>query len=432
MRGLPAVALSALALAAPPASADPGTLSGRITDGTLPAAGRGQATLRAVRLTDGEVVAATDAGRSGAWTLKLEPGNYVLATSVVRVDKVPVSAITAVQRVRGGRTTRTNASLKRTKTPPARRKPRKSARAASMPTPAVAVTRFSATGPNSQAGRGLSQMLQTELVNSHSGDCEPTVVEWEHRGDLQDEIDLANSTIADPSSRIPRGHFIDPAVFVRGSVATTSSSTSWSIQLVDAHTGNVLGEDTGTAAGAAIFDAPADIAQRLADQLCGGDYKVEVRINATVLAPPYVGDGLATAEVFARSISGTTPPTLWMGQGPVTFQGLQYGGVPECAVVAGAHLGYAKVEINPLPPDMIEVTWGGETDGQTTVICPDAPPIPLGVPPIMPFMGTYPTLLVLPAAGGTQNVSGGLAGGAAWTNSGTITVTRIPRGALGP
>jgi hypothetical protein len=203
--------------------------------------------------------------------------------------------------------------------------------------------------------------------------------------------------------------------------------------MVDARTGDVLGRDSGTATGAAFFDAPAGIAQRLADQLCGGDYRFSVTINATVTAPPYFGTGIATAEVPVTSIGGTTPPTSWLGQASVSFQAVQYGGVPECVVTADPHTGSVRVEIKRRPPDMIEVVWGGETHGVTTVICPEAPPIPLGVPPIMPFQGPQPTLLILPAAGGTQSVSGGLpAPGGAWSNTGSVTVTRVPRGSLGP
>ena len=429
MRASSALAVGLLALAAPPASAAPGTLGGRLSDGALPAAATGRASLRAVRLTDGALVAARRVGRTGAWSLRLPTGYYVLAATVVRIDKPVVSAISPVQRVRSGRTTRTSVSLRRTKTPRKRRRvARRRAGAAATPSPTVAVQRFTATGPHPQLGRGLADMVQGELVNARSGDCEPTVLEWEHRADLQREIALSNSTIADPSARIPSGRLIDPAVFVRGSVTTTSSSTAWSIRLVDARTGDVLGEDTGTAAGAAIFDAPADIAQRLTDQLCGGDYHVSVRINAAITVPPYSGTAVVTAEVPVVGVSGTTPPTAWLGQADVAFLGLQYGGVPDCVVVPGAHSGYVRVEIKPLPPDMIQVTWGGETNASTTVVCAGHS-IPNGVPPIMPFQMTLPTLLILPSAGGTQSVAGSLgAPGGAWINSGTVTVTRVPRG----
>jgi hypothetical protein len=426
-----AVALVAgLLLALPsPAAAKQGALSGRVIDGKVPTGAAGAASVRAVSAADGVIAATADVARSGAWSLELDPGWYVVTTSVVRPDKRAISAIAPVQRVRSGRRTRTKVSLERTRTPRVRRN-RRSARAAATPSPAVAVKSFTGTGPNSQLGRGLAQMVTTELVNSSSGDCEPTVVEWEHRAELQREIDLSNSAIADPRSRIPRGHFIEPAVFVQGTVTTTVTSTSWALQLVDATDGSVVGEETGSADGLAILDAAAGIAQRLADELCGADYRVNVTIDALVTAGSYVGSGVMVGEVVARPVGTTTPPTSWAGQVPVAVQGLRYGGVPGCVVTPGSHDGYLKVEVQRIPGDLIQVTWGGETFGSTVLVCPGAT-IPNGVPPLMPFQGTQPGLVVFPVAGGTQSLSGGLpAPGGGWVNTGTLTVTRLPHGTL--
>ena len=424
-----ALAAGLLLAPAPASAADPGVLSGRIADGKLPPAAAGRVTVRAARAPDGRLLEAVTAGRRGTWSFgETEPGSYVVFADVTRTGKRPVSALTPVQRVRSGRTTRTTISLKRRRTPRARRG-HAGARAAASTTTPVAVRNFTASGPNSQLGNGLADMLITSLVNTRSGDCTPTVVEWEHRADLEREIDLANSRIADPRSRIPRGNMLDPAVFVQGQVTTTATSASWTIELVDAATGDVLGTETGSANGLAIFDAPADLAQRIADRLCGGDYRVALTINAVIAVPPYIGSAIMTADVPVRDVSGATPPTSWLGQEVVSFGALQYAGIPECVVLPGGHSGYAKVEITRIPGDMIEVHWGGETNALTTLACPDAPPIPFGVPPVQPFQGTAPTVFVLPLSGGTQNVSGGLGtAGGGWTNSGTVTVTRVPRG----
>jgi hypothetical protein len=414
---------------APPASAGPGTLSGRLADGKLPSAATGRAYVRAIRAQDGEVLAGASATRSGAWTLKLDPGYYVLAASVVRTDKAGVSAIAPVERVRSGRTTRTTVSLKRTKTPRPKRL-RRGARAASTHSAAVGVRAFSGTGPNAQLGRGLAEMLIGDLTAASSGDCEPTVVEVIHRADILREIALANSQAADPRARIPAGNLIDPAFYIQGTVTTTATSAAWTIEVVDAATGTAIGGDSGSADGAAIFDASAGIAQRLSDLLCGSDYRVTVQVNGLITVPPYAGSGIAFADVPVRAVAGTAgPPTSWMGQTDVVFSGLQYGGVPDCVVSPGSHTGYVKVEIKKsTAPDLIEVTWGGETFTFTNLVCPGAS-IPNGVPPIMPFQQTLPTTFILPAAGGTQQVSGALgSAGGGWTNTGTVMVTRVPKG----
>ena len=429
MRAAPLVALAGLALVAPSAGAAPGSLSGKLTDGKAPPAAIGRAFVRAIDVRDGSVVEAATVGPSGAWRLAVDPGWYVLTASVVRTDKPVLSAIAPVERVRSGRTTRTSVSLKRTKTPRAKKRKRRGARAAVTHTAPFGVRAFTATGPNTQLGRGLAEMLVSELANTSSGDCEPEQVEVIRRGDVLRELALANSGQVAPGSRIPAGNLVDAAYYIQGTVDTTATTTSWSLEIVDATTGNAIGGDSGTANGADIFNAPGGIAQRLVDQLCGSDYQVTIAINGQILIPPYVGFGLMTASVPVKPLPVPTPPTLWMGQSGVVFNGLNYGGVPGCEVIPGPHTGYAKVEIKPsTAPGVIEVTWGGETNTSTDLICPGAPAIANGVPPIQPFQGTVPTLLIFPATGGTQSVGGGLGG--AWVNNGTVTVTRFPRGTL--
>lgn len=431
MRRLAPASLAACALVfAPAAIAETGTLSGKLTDGKLPSASKGRAYVRAIRVPDGQVVGGTVVPRSGAWKLKLDPGAYVLTASVVTAAR-SLDAMAPVQRVRAGRTTRTRVSLKRKRAPAVKKRQRKPARAAAQ-SAAIGIAPFTATGPNPQLGKGLADMLITAMSGARSGDCDALVVEVEHRADLLREIALSNSQLADPRTRLRTDQLIDPAVTVRGSVATTATSTSWTLEIVDQATGNVIGGDSGTADGADIFDAPPDMAQRLLDQICGPDYQVTIEINAMVSVGTYVGTGLMTAVVPVRAQrQGSGPPAKWTGREPVVFGALSYGGVPGCSVIPDPHTGTAYVEIQrSSAPDMIEVIWGAETFTGTQLVCPGET-IPNGVPPIQPFQGTQPTLLVMPASGGSQSVAGGLgSGGAGWTNSGTVTVTRLPHGTL--
>jgi hypothetical protein len=420
-----------LSIVTPSALADPGTLSGKLADGKLPSAAAGRAVVRAIRVTDGRVLGATAVPRSGAWKLNLDPGYYVLSASTVMSSKT-IDAIAPVQRVRDSRTTRTTVSLKRTKTPRAtkKKKRRRSARSAATQSAAVGVRPF--TGSDPDLGRGLANMVIGELANARSGDCTATVVEVEHRADVQREIALANSGLVAPNSRVPSGNLIDPAIYVQGTVDHNGATTTWTLDIVDASTGNRIGGDSGTANGTAIFDAPAGIAQRLLDQICGGDYQVIVEINTMILAGTLNASGLMNAVVKARPVAGTEPPTTWTGQENFTINGMSYNtGVPECSVRAAPPTGYVRVEIKrSSTPGMIEVTWGGETFGTADMVCltnggPVA--VPGSAPPLMPFMLTVPTLIILPESGGTQSVSGGAGG---YVNNGTVTVTRLPRGTL--
>jgi hypothetical protein len=430
MRRLAPASLAACVLIlAPAAFADTGTLSGKLTDGKLPSASNGRAYVRAISVPDGHVVGGTQVSRSGAWKLQLEPGAYVLTASVVTPAK-SLDAMAPVQRVRAGRTTRTPVSLERRRAPAVKRK-RKSARAAAAPSAAIGIGPFTGTGPNAQLGKGLADMLITSMTGAQSGDCTAQVVEVEHRADLLREIALSNSKLADPRSRLRTDQLIDPAVLVRGSVATTATSATWTLEIVDQATGNVIGGDSGSANGLDIFTAPDDIAQRLLDQICGPDYQVTIEINAMVVADSYVGTGLMTAVVPVRAQPGPGVPSTWTGRENVVFGALSYGGVPGCNVVPDPHTGYARVEINRASaPETIEVTWGGESFTGTQLVCPGVT-IPNGVPPIQPFQGTVPTLLIFSASGGSQQVAGGLGGaGAGWINNGTVTVTRFPHGTL--
>lgn len=405
--------------ASPGMAASPGTLSGKLTDGKLPAASAGRTDIRAIDVANGVAVASSSTSGTGAWKLALEPGNYVIAASVVQSGKAAVAAVSPIQKVRSGAAKRTTVSLKRKRAPkPVKKKRRKPARAAAAASPVVAVQPFTGSGPNASLGRGLMAIVISDLINTTSGDCDPTVAEWEHRADLQREIDLSNSSLSDPRTRIPSGHFLDPAFFVRGAVTTTASSTSWALQVVRAGTGEVVSEVNGSADGAAVFDASGDIAQQVADAVCGGDYRVRIEINAIISIPPYIGSGTMTVDLPVRDISGESPANHWYGRQDVAFSALGYGGVPGCVVVLGPHLGYAQVDIKSQPGGLILVEWGGETTIENNLQCPNAPPIPNGVPPILPYMGTQPSVLVFPKEGGSQNVTGGVGtAGGAWTNS---------------
>ena len=175
--------------------------------------------------------------RAGRWQLKVPAGFYVPTASVVRLNGPVVHAIAPVVRVRSGRRVTSRVSLQSTK-PHKRRSPGRHASAAGAANepPAVAVKSFSATGPEMALGSGLADMIEVDLVQAE-GDCKQTVVEWRRRAEVLRELELSKSPYFDPSTGPQPGHWIQPRIFVTGSVATTADSASWQIQLVDAATG---------------------------------------------------------------------------------------------------------------------------------------------------------------------------------------------------
>ena len=132
--------------------------------------------------------------------------------------------------------------------------------------PAVAVERFEGTGPNKHLGPGMTDMLQADL-SSVGGDFRPAVVEWERRAELAQEVDLSNSPCADPATRIAKGKWIEPDVFIRGSVDTRKDETTWNLRIDDRKTGEIVGTDRGKAKGTDILKATGPIAERLVKQI---------------------------------------------------------------------------------------------------------------------------------------------------------------------
>ena len=91
----------------------------------------------------------------------------------------------------------------------------------SPPGPIVAVKAFTGSGPEAVVAPGISEMLITDLVTG-DGTCQPKVVEWMRRAEMQAEIDLSNSRFGDPATRIHKNWWA-PTVFVEGSIATRAA-----------------------------------------------------------------------------------------------------------------------------------------------------------------------------------------------------------------
>jgi len=84
------------------------------------------------------------------------------------------------------------------------------------------------------------------------------------------------------------------------------------------------------------------------------------------------------------------------------------------------------VTITSLPDDTIRVAWTADDATQVTasVACPGASPIP-GQPGPRP-LGVEPLSFVLPAAGGTQRLTGSVTSGdGGFFTDGTIEVTPL-------
>ena len=145
--------------------------------------------------------------------------------------------------------------------------PAVSAPAATVEGPVVAVRDFTATGPGSVLGKGLPDMLITDLVQV-TEPCTLKVAEWRHRSEVIQEIERQQTSAFDPASAVTPGRMEQPDVFVDGSMTTTDSTDIWSITISDAMTGEVLATEQASAPADQIFEAEQALVKRLAQELC--------------------------------------------------------------------------------------------------------------------------------------------------------------------
>jgi hypothetical protein len=132
---------------------------------------------------------------------------------------------------------------------------------------AVAVRPFTGIGPYSQLGKGLTNMLISDLFPLLE-ECGVKIVEWEHRADVIKEIELSQNPAFDPAHRLRKGLMIEPTVFADGVVTTTDTTVSWTIDLRDAETGRRIGGHKGSVPADEWLESEKKIAQSLARQLC--------------------------------------------------------------------------------------------------------------------------------------------------------------------
>lgn len=308
-----------------------GTLRGSVAAALRPSAGA-VTTVRAIDAQNGTTSARGRVGASGAYRLSAPPGVYLVVVEKVSRRARPVTGFGRLVRVRGGQTSvlrtvnpgsagarRTTAAVLSTRAPALGS--RSGAAVAAGGPPAVAVRYFTGSGPFAILGKGLADMIVTDLVGSR---CY-VVVEWERRDLLLAEIRLQQSRWVDPSTRVtPR--WIQPTIFVEGSVSTTESSVSWNIRMREIASGRIIGSDRGTAgAGASFFDAELALAKRLRKQLeqelCGrftGQFSGRTReVAAGVQTLDYSFTGTVT---FARNDA----VDRWPGFASYTIERIDY------------------------------------------------------------------------------------------------------------
>ena len=157
----------------------------------------------------------------------------------------------------------------------------------------IGVRYFSASGAVEMYGKGLSQMLVTDLVQQ-AGDggkftkCSAVIVELERRGEIIKETELSNSPMFDPDTRLRCDRLLDATYEVTGTVRPEGADgMSWSIQMKEVATGRVVAHDEKTI-NLNDLDAPISgaIAERLLGQICNKSYKISGNAGPMKVSSP--------------------------------------------------------------------------------------------------------------------------------------------------
>jgi hypothetical protein len=387
----------------PAASVSAGTLSGRliVTGGIDPKTEAG--TVRAVGLRSLTVAAAVRTDRRGRFRLDVPPGSYAVLGAVPSLRGKALPSAVSLARVRSGRGTRVIMQARggerrdpckqgsRRRRAICRQARRRGLAQASAAQPTVAIETFTSRGNNPVAGRALSEWLTTDMYKAASGDCRPRVVERTRLKDLLDELLLQQQPYFDPRTRQvfrpPKVDFV-----VRGSVTSSGSTLSWSLQLVRSGSGKVEAAEVGSASGTEALTASEGIARRLAEAACRGDQplsyvgtfggsatyvggSITETWNATdvVYELNFPGDYRLRSGAFTWSISGSTDDS----RGHCTYSGADSFSLSQATGTLSARDGFYSVHAEggqqtgaPVLVSCSELepetqSWGGYGTGPT-------------------------------------------------------------------
>jgi hypothetical protein len=304
-----ALAVVTMSIAAPAAGAS--TISGRVT-GTLPKASKGLSTVRAVRAKDLVIVRVAKV-RSHRYRLKVPAGRYWLFAAMTRfrgktaIDR-PVGKL---MRLRAGKVKKVRVSL---------RKRRKRAHAAqaglvNVKRPAVWIKHFAVSGLADARGigKGVADMLITDVGPVIASACSGVIVEREHFNWIVGEILRSQGPAGDPSSRLSMDKIIAHNREVTGRVTVAGATTTLTVTVTNVATGATRSV-TRSAPSDRFFDLVPSVVQEVARLICGEK-------------PPRHYTGPASGSITAAS--GSSSQTLtWNGNVSLTFTGDVQGEIP--------------------------------------------------------------------------------------------------------
>ncbi len=437
------VAVLAVLFAAPAgaqAAARPGVFAGTL--GMKVPAG-GHATIRATEAGGGVVTAAKDVGRSGAFSLRLPPGAYVVRGIVIprrgrpRTKSIAVSLRPGQQRRRSKLTAR---KRKRAKKRSAR------ARAAyvqergnvTLGTVAVGIHQFSGPsgGELGALAGGFHDLLISDVLEQSRARCKGRVAlrEVARIADVLREHELAQSPYADRSTFPPR-NFIIVDVAVRGRIVELpGGAAKVVVSITDDRTGASLGE-IDEPLGTDVFEGEERVVNQLVDKLCklSETFRVTLDVAGAGRFATHDAAGTMHAVLLARRTGDA-----WIAEGPLQWQNMTFTSKMGCPYIDHVVpvIGWS-VRITDRGDGLL-LSWSrsGNDTATASVDCPPSGPGDPDPPPIpgqagTALLNTGPETFALPYSGGALPITGIVEeDGDGFFNSGTIKVE--PAGITAP
>ncbi len=392
--------------------------------------------VRAVSLADLTVVAGKDVSRSGAFSLSLPAGSYLIVGTVAGTRVKPVRKQLGVSLKAGQKRTKAKLTAK----PKSKSKSKSKKGKASFLTQgggsapgrtAVGVNTFQGPGSGDlqYLARGAADLVIVDLVNGlpkacagSGGDVVVREVDPERVKALEAEQELGRSPYADKST-FPTPNATIPDVLVNGTVGSDGNVT---VTINDARTGETIDQLTQDL-GSDALGGLEQLAGKIATKLCTltDAYELRLDVNGSGNFGTHSATGKLLTTLTARGANGH-----WEGAAPMQWTNIAFMSKVQCPLLDPVSIATDwKATITQSAKDQITVTWSfvGSDIATGTIDCPpddnkyDPPPIP-GMPALS-LMTAGPGSFTLPLSGGAQTVSGGVMGGAdGFWNSGTIVV----------
>jgi hypothetical protein len=259
------------------------TFAGTVHGALPPAPRSGRSGVMALRLPGGEVAAASWVNTAGRYSLTVPPGTYALVTWIadVRHAKFTEVASALVHAAAGAKRSLPLQTVLKKKRKAAAYRRTAGLGPPGFPTiPPPAGELWAAVDPFPQGsgemagfGEGMQGMLITDLVQQGPAaarrGCTVKVSGITYRvQDLVGEIERSESPAFDPGTRIPRGHWIEPNVEIRGTFSNSDAAQTATASVTVVKNGRVVGTATRTADYDNAFDLPTLLAKDIVNLIC--------------------------------------------------------------------------------------------------------------------------------------------------------------------